>query len=307
VIQLKLLAVPPGGTGNAFTPEFNRQEGAFYTTNTFLERRSYMKRGRSVLCIAWIVLVSAFYLGIFPSSVFAADEADVYGLIESFTWREFKESGAQLLRESGPLFGVGMSFRHVDESKLTVKLRGELFGGKVDYVGQTWGGQPVSTNVNYFGLKGEGDLGRKFMVAEKSSLEPFAGLGLRWWVRDISGSGGYTEAWQTYYFRLGVRGDHDFAKESKWFAEAGVKLPIYNANKAYFSDIGPYPDVTVKPGKKTSMFAETGVKVNRLKVSVFYEGMRFSQSSAVDAGLLGPVVQPESKSDIYGVTVGVVF
>src|SRR3990172_2453018 len=102
-------------------------------SNIIRERRSCMKRGKGVLSCLWMVLAFVIGSGIIPAPVFADEETDIYGFIESFTWREFS-SGEQLLRESGPLGGIGFFFISYDESTLAVKARGELFGGQVHYV-----------------------------------------------------------------------------------------------------------------------------------------------------------------------------
>jgi hypothetical protein len=54
----------------------------------------------------------------------------------------------------------------------------------VDYDGQTQRGLPVNTDVSYVGTKAEGAIGWAIPLAS-SRLEPFAGLGYRWWLRDI--------------------------------------------------------------------------------------------------------------------------
>jgi hypothetical protein len=60
------------------------------------------------------------------------------------------------------------------------------------------------------------------------------------------------------------------------------------------------------PGKQASFFAETGIKLSSVKASVFYDGLRFSQSSTVSNGVIA-AYQPKSTMDIYGVKLGVVF
>lgn len=249
-----------------------------------------------------MLLTVVFSLGVISASALAA-EFDVYGKIESFTWKEYNDNGSQLLKESGPIYGLGFSNKSDIAKSLTFKVKGELFGGSIDYDGQTQAGTPAKTDTNYFGMKVEGDLGWKFMVAKKSSLEPFAGLGWRWWLRDIKSTGtaiGYEELWSSVYARLGLRGDYTLSEQVKAFAEGGVKLPIYTENK-----IDIY-GVTVKPGNEASAFAEAGFKWAKLKVNVFYEGMRFSKSDPVTG--IGVIVwQPKSKADIYGVNLGVSF
>ncbi len=239
----------------------------------------------------------------FSTPALAANETDIYLKVESFTWKEFNDSGRQFVKESGPIYGLGVSGKADITSALTLKSKGELFGGRVNYDGQTQAGAPLKTKTDYFGMKIEGDLGWKFIVAEKSSLEPFAGLGWRRWRRDIkdtSNATGGEELWSSIYARLGIRGDLAFSEKVKAFAEGGVKLPIYNQNKTNIID------VTLKPGNEASVFAEAGFKWAKLKASLFYEGMRFSKSAPV-SGIDFIVWQPESKADIYGVNAGVAF
>ncbi len=260
-----------------------------------------MKRILTIIALSMLSVISS--LGLFSTSANAAAESDVYLKVESFTWKEFDDNGSQLLEESGPIYGLGASAKSDIAELLIFKGKAELFGGSIDYDGQTQAGTPVKTDTNYLGIKIEGDLGWKFMIAEKSSFEPSAGLGLKWWIRDIQSTGsvtGYDEEWTSFYARLGVYGIHSFSDRQKVFAEAGVRLPLYNENKA---DIF---GVTVKPGKEASFFAEAGLKWAMLKVSIFYEGMRFSKSDPVSG--VGIIVwQPESKADIFGLTVGMVF
>ncbi|HUI67743.1 MAG TPA: hypothetical protein VL087_06005 [Nitrospirota bacterium] len=254
-------------------------------------------------------------------SVAAAEGFYLYGVAESFTWKEFDDSGARVVKESGPLFGIGIAYSHEFEDQLTFTPKGEIFFGSVDYDGQTQTGEPLTTTVGYFGLTLDGDIGRKFKVSQSFSLEPFGGLGLRWWLRDIKNgttstgaiSQGYMEGWTTLYGRLGVRGGIDVSKQTMMFFEGGVKLPFYNENTAYWSNIGGQ-DLTFHPGKQSSPFAEIGMKVNRVKASLFYDSMRFTKSNVItdvittsEAVIIHQYWQPKSTADIYGVKIGASF
>lgn len=256
--------------------------------------------------IAMIFIV--FALGFFcESAVAVTNETDIYFKIESFTWKEYEDGGSQLLKESGPIYGLGASTKLDIIKSLTLKFKSELFGESIEYDGQTWAGTPVKTYTDYFGFKVEGDIGRIFMMTEKSSLEPFAGLGYRWWLRDIQNSSnsiGYEETWWSSYARLGIRSNHIFSDQLNAFAEAGVKFPMNTENEADLSVLG-FSTVTLEPGNETSFFAEAGLKREKLKFSIFYEGMRFSKSSLDNN--YNAFYQPESKADIFGVNIGIVF
>ncbi len=237
--------------------------------------------------------------------------------IQYFAWEEFV-SGSRILKEEGPLVGAGGTARlNLYDGKLMLKLKGELFGGDVHYNGHTQSDtdpviseRPVKTDVIYFGTKVESDLGWRSPIGSVA-IEPFAGLGYRWWLRSLQSSttldangnpfpvGAATEYWMSFYSRLGARAAWNFAKDFTLFAEGGGKYPFYNENRA---DSPRGGKVTVKPGKEWSAFGEIGVSWKRLRPSIYYEGFRFSQSPVVKG-----VLQPRSESDIFGINFTLVF
>ena len=272
----------------------------------------------------------AALLGLVAASpAFAAglEELSVYPTFQYFTWEELKDDGNRILKESGPLFGAGAAGKlDLYQKSLMLKFKGELSGGQVDYDGHTQqlpplpsppnppntpnplSEIPVKTDVGYFVAKAEADVGWRLSV-EKFSLEPFAGLGYRWWLRDIHSStamdrngnlvsvGGTTETWQSLYTRFGGRMDYSTSEAWKVFWEAGAKYPLLNRNTAAVSGAG---DVTVKPGEQWSAFAEVGARYKRFRSCFFYEGFKFSKSPLVPIGGNTVVFQPESKSEIFG-------
>lgn len=274
-------------------------------------------RGLAVI----LLFVGTFVLFSGSAPAQAKDEYNVYAHIESFVWKEF-DGTTQLLKESGPLYGVGFTY-HGDigdeSSALTLSPRIEIFGGSVDYDGQTQDGVPVSSDTGYFGFKLEFDIGGRFGTG--FAIEPFVGLGIRDWWRDIDDSvditgrpvSGYTENWDMIYGRLGFRGGVDFSKTSRMFFEAVARVPIYNENTAYLSDISFfYDDVTLEPGKVVTLFAELGVKLHVFKMSVFYEAMRFSESKHVFKyntffDKVFESWQPRSEADMFGIRIGAAF
>jgi hypothetical protein len=282
-----------------------------------------MMRGRFGMysSLFMLALATGCYGMLLAQTAFADDGSDdgsaVYAAVESFTWKEF-DNNERILKESGTLYGVGFMYHKEFENQVTVRPVVELFGGKVGYDGQacylSGPCQPASTKTGYFGVKLQGDLGRRFRPVESFSLEPFAGLGLRAWTRDIyngtaadgSATSGYREQWATLYARFGLSAGVDLSSRTRLFIEAGVKLPFYNENTARVSNIGWGPDVTLHPGKQASFFAETGITLKRFLGSVFYDGLRFSQSSKVNNGFTAPY-QPRSTADIYGVKLGFLF
>ena len=255
------------------------------------------------------------------------EEWYLYPSVQYFTWEEFL-NGSRLLKEEGPLFGVGGGVRlDLYRKRLLLNVRGEMFGGNVGYRGATQNldnaaqnDRPLKTDVTYFGTKLESDIGWRLPLAA-GSIEPFAGIGYRWWLRAIQDStavsnpppplvpevfpvGGYTEWWQTVYTRLGLRGSCPVGSDLSLFAEAGGKYPFLNRNSADFPGSGT---VTIEPDPRWSVFAELGARYGSFRPVLFYEGFRFDQSSAVPIGTNRFLLQPTSDSDIFGLNLGWAF
>lgn len=274
------------------------------------------------------IVIILWLLGATPATAASfggVEEWYLYPSLQYFTWEEFS-NGGRLLKESGVLAGFGAAvhinlLRTESAGDLTLRGRGELFGGVADYDGQTTGGGPgleelpVKTGTDYFGAKQEADVGWRFPAAPVN-MEPFAGLGYRWWLRSIRNSSthdnsgnlvrvqGYDEWWQTVYARLGVRGSHPVSGELRIFAEGGAKYPLYSRNEADFPGVGT---VILEPGGAWSGFAEAGFRYRSFRQSFYYEGFRFSQSPAVRVRKGVGLLQPKSDSDIFGITVGWAF
>jgi hypothetical protein len=279
--------------------------------------------------LAVAVLFPAFAASpVFAGHFGGVEEWSLYPSFQFFTWEEFQDSGARILKEDGLLVGAGGTVRlDLYDKKLMLKVKGELFGGDVDYNGQTQvnsnlalSERPVKTDVIYFGAKTEADVGWRF-PAGQLAIEPFAGLGYRWWLRSIESStsldanglpfavGGYTEFWQSFYGRLGARLNCRVSGDFSIFAEGGGKYPFYNGNEADYPGTGM---VTIEPGREWSGFAEIGATYKRFRPSIYYEGFRFSRSATVSAfstienRVIG-LFQPRSTSEIFGVTLSWIF
>ena len=269
--------------------------------------------------LAALVLFAAANVG--AAQFGGVEELTVYPSFQYFTWKEFN-GGTRLLKEDGFLYGAGAAIRvdllKTETGSLMLKGKAELFGGVVDYDGQTQPPNPfpVKTDVTYIGARGETDLGWRFPVQDVS-IEPFAGIGYRWWLRDLHDTtafdpgqgrnvsvGGYTEYWQTIYARLGAHLDYTLSDSLKLFWEAGAKYPFYNANTVKIVNAG---EKTIRPGNAWSAFAEVGARYKRFRPAVFYEGFRYSQSPLVPIGGNSAIFQPESESDIIGISLGWAF
>lgn len=255
-----------------------------------------------------VVLSVCFAL---PASAGSLEVLTPYLSVQHFSWQE-RNGGRQLLKESGPLFSGGVLLGAVTDSSLTLRGKAEVFGGEVDYDGETQAPDPVPvrTEVGYFGSRQEFDLGYRISTGGLQ-FEPFGGAGYRWWLRRLqdgtSATGqqvsGYTEWWQTVYGRLGARGRYQLPSGLFLVAEGGAKYPFYTGNSVDFANAGT---VTFRPGGEWSGFAEAGITGSRLKVVFFYEGFRFSESPQKQVSDQF-FFQPASTSDILGLSLGWAF
>jgi hypothetical protein len=272
-----------------------------------------LSRLRITVFIVGISLFCAHFPGIAQ-----ADESDLYASVASFTWKEFDDSGSQVVRESGPLFGVGYIYRSVSPDNITFQPAVEIFGGGVDYDGtaQILSNQTITaakSTTDYFGIHLKAEAGSIMHLSEDSLLEPFLGLGFSAWSRKINNArladgttaSGYEEKWKTLHLRLGLRGQVEGTNKSRFFAEAGLKLPVYTENSV---------NVTLHPGNEMSYFGEAGYRAGSFNIRVFYDGMRFSRSDDVQStvyfnGSYHTVAyyQPRSTADLYGLKLGISF
>lgn len=237
-------------------------------------------------------------------------ETCVYLKAENFVWKEY-EGSSRLLEESGPRYGLGI-FRHYQRNGLTFRPMAEVYGGNVDYDGQTQGGTPVVSETNYLGGKAGFDVGGVITLDPAFSLEPFIGFGAEYWERDIESGGGgvgYREQWESYSVRGGLRGETGSgSRGARIFGEAALKWPFSNANRADFPVIGK---VKVRPEGELGWYAEAGVKAGPVRIAFFYEMVNFSKSDEtvvpLGGGLALFVWQPDSEYYVYGLTAGWLF
>jgi len=263
-----------------------------------------------------LALMAMLFLAQTASMAEAADsgpirELSVYPFIQYFTWEEFSgTTGSRLLKESGPQYGVGGDIMlHLAEGTagaMTFRGKVELFGSVVDYDGQLQDGTPHKTDVTYFGTNEQATLGWAIPYRDLT-VEPFGGLGYRWWLRDLQGSGGYTEYWTSLSALLGVRGNYKVGSDTSLFAMGGGKYPFYNRN-----EVENYPGVgriELEPGNDWSAMAEAGIRHEHMKVSFYYESYLFPQSPEVARYNYANArteyfIQPRSESEIFGLKFG---
>ena len=145
--------------------------------------------------------LALLWIGCTAAGAAYSEGVDVFGTVDHFVWQEFSDNGTRVLKESGALLGLGVSYRKEFQEQIILDDSGEIFIGIVNYDGATQDGAPTTSTVDYLGLKLKADAGKKIGITEPVSIEPFAGLGLRAWLRSIRN--GTTTAARPLFYLLG--------------------------------------------------------------------------------------------------------
>ncbi|GFO56430.1 hypothetical protein GMSM_34370 [Geomonas sp. Red276] len=257
-----------------------------------------MAKVRKILTsMAAALAISLGMLGIPAGAV--AGETSVYIKSGWYNWRE-NLNGSSFVKESGLMHGVGAARKDSFEP-VTLREKLEIWGGNLDYDGHDITGTvPLKSDTSYLGTREEVAVSLPLAAGEGVTVEPFAGLGHKFWIRTRS-----SEDWNTFYSKVGLGGEV-VARDLRIFAKGGALIPIYTRTRVTLSDAG-YQDVVTEPRSQPSAFVEGGVKVGSFVLSVEFEGMNFGESSRVathslSAGQGAAVVngfafQPKAHSD----------
>jgi len=225
--------------------------------------------------------------------------------VDYFTWKEFIKS-AEVVEETGPLVAVG----YLREG-LHSRIRAELFGGNVNYDGETMDGVPLYSDTGYFGGRFDVDL----LVRDprpRGFVEFFAGLGTRVWQRDLKSgwdeSGraviSYQEDWWTVYFTGGLSVSRAITPTWELYATARAGLTIFTRQQVSLWDDYLEP----RAGFTGAM--EFGLRGKNLAVAVRMETMAWDESHSVATyadGYWWEVYQPESEMSTIGLSLAYTY
>jgi hypothetical protein len=262
-----------------------------------------------------------------------AIEYRLEGDVAAYRWVEDLESIE--VKESGPVFQFGgyvSGFPYLSgspsESAAAMTLRGDLrvLVGQVDYDGfnqdlGTGALTPTTTDTTYLGITPEASIGLRQGV-ESGYLEPFIGLGYRWWWRDIGGDTGYPEYYNLIYSRLGLRIEHGLSGNLKLHSTFSVDPVLWAretidlTESAFFDSGGALVQgqrFTVENGLRPGWTIEVGLRQAKVDLTGYWQAVRLDESNSVtcydsvDPTARRSCFQPESHQDIFGLRVGLAF
>ena len=255
-----------------------------------------------------VVIIATFVIGgALPAQ---AGQTSVYLKSGWFSWDE-TVNGSPFVKENGMLHGAGVA-RKDDVPALSIAELVEVWGGSLDYDGHdVTGSRRIESDTVYLGTREEVDFSLKLSGKSTLSMEPFAGLGHKFWIRTRS-----SEDWNTFYGKAGV-GARLTTAAGTLFLKGGAMMPIYTRTHVSLSDAG-FTDVVTEPRSRVSAFAEGGLQIGGFAVSVEYEGMEFGESARVPTATLSSAAkgvavtglqayQPKSSSSLFSLKVAYSF
>jgi hypothetical protein len=227
-------------------------------------------------------------------------ESTWYTRIDYFHWNE-RVDNADFVNEYGTLITLGYENRFEQQ-----RYRGEFFGATMLYVGSSQQpgvpDVPLHSTTKYLGFR----LEYEYLIEPEGlpQVSFFAGLGTRFWVRDMPDDfddngdpvTGYQETWWTIYPYIGIekRRTHDDGPEFYYSARIGCTPVTYQRIEDFETTLYPQCGLTGQ--------VELGVRGRRFLLSAYFEAMSWTQSDVVRDSL-----QPASSFTTFGFKAGYCF
>ncbi|HVO64927.1 MAG TPA: hypothetical protein VMT12_00460 [Syntrophales bacterium] len=225
--------------------------------------------------------------------------------------------------ESGWLPGVYIGWYYNKKNAVYSKVFFEFSYGDTEFDGTTQAGTPIKfkEDNHQFLFRGEWDIGYNFGLTKDISIKPYTGYGFRLWDRGYAkrtaAYTSYKERYYWHYIPVGIMADFNVGDKLSIEPNAGARIMFYGKMTAYFSEVDPgYNDPEFKLGNKVGWYAEIPLKYRlsqswSIVVKPWYEYSAIGESdvSALTyyGALSGYYYEPTSKTNQYGVNVGVIF
>jgi hypothetical protein len=161
-------------------------------------------------------------------------------------------------------------------------------------------------------FKFEANIGYAIPIGKDFLLIPYLGYGYKWWERGESRYIGdalwIQEVYKWHYIPVGIKADYNITEKLNIAASAAANFMFYGQMAAHFSYVGGSPDMDFTLGNRIGFYAEIPVTykfTNNIGISVtpWYEYSSFGESAVNVYGFY----EPSSKTNKYGVNVGVLF
>ncbi len=276
--------------------------------------------------LVWCAGAIAFGVG--EISTWAV-EYRLEGSIAQYRWVE--DFAPEDIEERGPVVQLGgyvSGFPSAVNPALTLRGDVRMLLGRVTFETfdqdlNTGALTPVTTHTSYLGFTQEGSMGLRGATERGGHLEPFIGLGYRWWWRDIGGATGYVEYYRLIYGRIGLRTEHKLDDNSKFRMTLSIDPLLWARERidlsrfSYIDSNSGLPlqgrEVSVRNGLRPGWTIEMGLGRGNVDLTGYWHALRLAQSNdvvcftSINPSVRGLCHQPPSFQDIFGLRLGVAF
>jgi hypothetical protein len=244
----------------------------------------------------------------------AADNAVSLDLGGSYLDYTETQGGATLDTEKGWLPTIGLSFGmlafpEAPIGNLYLHLDGRASLGSSHYNGglcdQFGNCTPYQSSTNDKIFSGDGQLGRAFTLGHYFMLTPFAEIGYRYWSRDLTGTGGYTE----HYYNWDAMGGllAQLSPTPHWvFSLSGAAGKTFDASMSTYGITGSNETFNLGSEVAWRVQAKAGYRITdrlELTTTAEFSDLAFG-ASAVDAN---GYYEPDSTTHQTTLLVGVAW
>lgn len=214
--------------------------------------------------------------------------------------------------EYGWLPGVYLNYIFKKKSSIYAKVFLSYAAADITYDGSTQSGMPLKfTDQSAQMFKFEANIGYAIPIGKDFLLIPYLGYGYKWWERGesryIADASWIQEVYKWHYIPVGIKADYNITEKLNIAASAAANFMFYGQMTAQFSYVGG-PDMDFTLGNRIGFYAEIPVTykfTNNIGISItpWYEYSSFGESAVNVYGFY----EPSSKTNKYGVNVGVLF
>lgn len=227
-------------------------------------------------------------------------------------YRETGGDGRRLNREHGALPGLVASLQGQSGAWSAGAGLG-YFAGDVRYEGTTNADNALTTRTDQRIADGSAWLGLRGFENPTTSMDLYAGGGLRWWSRDIrstAGAFGVDESYTWPYVLAGLRAEWRRTAGDRVSLDLRLLRPVDPALHVDFKN--DYDSVDVEPearagGRLGLVWTRPWFGGRTLAISVWYEQWRFDASDSEpvrrNGVAIGTVHEPESETEFVGLAV----
>ncbi|MFH2045231.1 MAG: hypothetical protein ABIK92_08795 [Pseudomonadota bacterium] len=239
--------------------------------------------------------------------------------------------------QSGHSFEIGPVFNYFEYKESDVDWTGNMAGvmGKytycsptgfifsaeleytqdldVEYDGQTQSGTPVKEDSKVWIVEPRLITGGRLQINKHSIINPYFGLGYRYWYDNIEGVGSYKRITEYLYLPIGTNFTHKVSENFKWGITLEFDFFLWGRNKSYLSDVDPgFNDLKLDQDSGYGLRASLPCTYRFLQIEpyIYYwdigkSDIDFITYYGIQSGWYA--VEPDNETTVYGIRLSFLF